>query len=198
MALAHLSRADPVLSRLIDRHGPPPPRRPVPGNQRFAQLVRAIVYQQLAGKAAAAIHARLLEAVGQPLTATAVLSTPEPELRSCGLSGAKCASILDLAAHAVGGDLDLEHLGRRSDEEVVAQLTVVRGVGPWTAQMFLMNTLGRPDVWPVGDLGVRVGFGKAWGLTEPPTPRELDTLGAPFRPYRTLVAWYCWQVANEG
>ena len=131
------------------------------------------------------------------MCAARVLATPEPVLRSCGLSGSKTASILDLADKVAAGEVALERIGRLSDQDVVAHLTVVRGVGPWTAQMFLMSTLGRLDVWPVGDYGVRAGFARAWGLERVPAPTELESLGEPFRPWRSLVAWYCWRAVDE-
>ncbi len=196
-ALAELAGTDPVLSSLVDRYGPPPPRRRVPGDRRFADLARNIVYQQLAGRAAASIHGRFVEALDGDVCAERVLATPEPLLRSCGLSGAKASSILDLADKVASGTVALDRIGRLSDEEVVAHLTVVRGVGPWTAQMFLMSTLSRLDVWPVGDYGVRAGFARAWQLEEVPAPKDLEILGEPYRPFRSLVAWYCWRVADE-
>jgi DNA-3-methyladenine glycosylase II len=118
-------------------------------------------------------------------------------LASCGLSRAKAASIRDLAEQVESGRIDLARVGRLSDEEVVDHLTQVRGIGPWTAQMFLLGTLGRLDVWPTGDYGVRAGFGRAWGLGAIPTPAELSTLGEPFRPFRSLVAWYCWRSMDD-
>lgn len=196
-AVVELARVDPVLAGLVERHGPPPARRRVPVDRRFGDLARNIVYQQLAGRAAASIHGRLVDALDGDVCAARVLATPEPVLRSCGLSGSKAASILDLADKVAAGVVALDRIGRLSDQDVVAHLTVVRGVGPWTAQMFLMSTLGRADVWPVGDYGVRAGFARAWGLPEVPAPRELEELGAPFRPFRSMVAWYCWRAADE-
>ena len=196
-ALSDLVRADPVLADLVGRHGPPPPRRRVPVDRRFGDLARNIVYQQLAGRAAASIHGRLVDALDGDVCAARVLATPEPVLRSCGLSGSKVASLLDLADKVASGEVALDRIGRLSDDEVVAHLTVVRGVGPWTAQMFLMSTLGRQDVWPVGDFGVRAGFARAWGLSEVPSPKELGLLGEAYRPHRSLVAWYCWRAADE-
>ncbi len=192
-----LAAGDPVLAGLVARHGPPPPRRRVPVDRRFDHLARGIVYQQLAGRAAASIHGRFVEALDGRVTAEGVLATPEPVLRACGLSGAKTASLLDLADKVTSGEVALERLGRLTDEDVVAHLTVVRGIGPWTAQMFLMNALGRLDVWPTGDFGVRAGFARAWGLEELPHPRDLHGLGEPYRPYRSLVAWYCWRAADD-
>ncbi len=196
-AVATLAAADPVLAGLVERHGPPPPRRRVPVDRRFGDLARNIVYQQLAGKAAASIHGRFVAVLDGDVCADRVLATPEEELRACGLSGSKTASLLDLADKVAAGEVPLERIGRLSDAEVVERLTVVRGIGPWTAQMFLMSTLSRLDVWPIGDYGVRAGFARAWDLEEMPTPKELDVLGEPFRPYRSLVAWYCWRAADE-
>jgi 3-methyladenine DNA glycosylase/8-oxoguanine DNA glycosylase len=195
---AELAAADPVLAGLIDRHGPPPPRRRVPVARRFDHLARGIVYQQLAGRAAASIHGRMVAALDGTVTAERVLATPEAELRACGLSGAKTASLLDLADKVASGEVALERMGRLSDDDVVAHLTVVRGIGPWTAQMFLMNALGRLDVWPTGDYGVRAGFARAWGMDALPEPKDLHGLGEPFRPFRSVVAWYCWRAADEG
>jgi 3-methyladenine DNA glycosylase/8-oxoguanine DNA glycosylase len=196
-AVSELAGTDPVLADLVDRHGPPPARRRVPVDRRFGDLARNIVYQQLAGRAAASIHGRFVDALDGDVCAARVLATPEPVLRSCGLSGSKTASILDLADKVAAGEVALERIGRLSDQDVVAHLTVVRGVGPWTAQMFLMSTLGRLDVWPVGDYGVRAGFARAWGLERVPAPTELESLGEPFRPWRSLVAWYCWRAVDE-
>jgi len=195
-AVDDLAAADPVLAGLIERHGPPPARRRVRVEHRFDHLARAIVYQQLAGRAAASIHGRMVVAVGGTVTPERVLATPEADLRAAGLSGAKTASLVDLADKVASGEVALDRLGRLSDEDVVAELTVVRGIGPWTAQMFLMNALGRLDVWPTGDYGVRAGFARAWGLEELPAPKDLHDLGEPFRPYRSLVAWYCWRAAD--
>jgi len=196
-ATTHLSARDPVLASLVARHGPPPRRRPVRSGRRFESLVETIVYQQLAGRAAATIHGRLLEALDGSVTPDTVLSAPDGLLASAGLSRAKAASIRDLAAQVSTGTVALEQIGRLSDQEVVDHLTRVRGIGPWTAQMFLLGTLGRLDVWPTGDYGVRAGFARAWGLGQIPTPSELSELGEAFRPYRSLVAWYCWRVVDE-
>jgi len=196
-ATAHLSASDPVLATLVARHGPPPLRRPVRSDARFESLVETIVYQQLAGRAAATIHGRLLTALDGSVTPDAVVAASDELLASCGLSRAKAASIRDLAAHVLTGDVALERIGRLSDQEVEDHLTRVRGIGPWTAQMFLLGTLGRLDVWPTGDYGVRAGFARAWNLGQIPTPNELSELGEPFRPYRSLVAWYCWRVVDE-
>jgi DNA-3-methyladenine glycosylase II len=196
-AVAVLGERDPVLAGLIDRHGMPPAHRPVPVDRRFGDLARNIVFQQLAGRAAASIHGRLVDALDGDVSSERVLATPESVLRACGLSGSKASSILDLADKVGSGEVALDRIGRLSDADVVTHLTVVRGVGPWTAQMFLMSTLRRLDVWPVGDYGVRAGFARAWDLGQVPAPKELEALGEPFHPYRSLVAWYCWQAADE-
>ena len=196
-ATAHLAGLDPVLAALIDRHGRPPIRRPVRSDRRFEALAEIIVYQQLAGRAAATIHGRFVEALDGIVTPGTVLSASPERLASAGLSRAKATSIRDLAHQVADGRISLERIGRLSDDEVVDHLTQVRGIGPWTAQMFLLGTLGRLDVWPTGDYGVRAGFGRAWGLDGIPGPKELTELGEPFRPYRSLVAWYCWRVVDD-
>lgn len=193
---AFLAGRDPVLASLVDRFGPPPRRRPTPAPLRFAALAEIIVYQQLAGKAAAAIHARLETALGGSVTPDAVLQAPFDLLTSAGLSRAKASSIRDLAEKVTSGVVELGRIGRLSDHAVVEYLTQVRGIGPWTAQMFLLGPLERQDVWPTGDYGVRAGFATAWGLPELPSPKELLALGDPFVPYRSSVAWYCWRVLD--
>ncbi len=196
-AVEALTATDPVLARLVEIHGPPPHRKPVPVGLRFAELARMIVYQQLAGRAAATIHGRFSAALSGSVTPDAVLSAAPEVLTGAGLSRAKAASVTDLARHVVDGRVVLDRIGRLEDEAVIDHLTVVRGVGPWTAHMVLIFMLARPDVWPTGDFGVRAGFRRAWGLLDVPTPGELDALGERFRPYRSLVAWYCWRVMDE-
>ncbi len=186
-----------MLASLAAIHGTPPRRRPVRSDLRFAALTEIIIFQQLAGKAAASIHGRLVIALGGEATPENVLATDPTVLASCGLSGAKTASIRDLAEKVVSGQIALERIGRLTDEAVVAHLCQVRGIGPWTADMFLLGTLGRLDVWPTGDYGVRAGFARAWSLAEIPTPKELALLGERFRPYRSLVAWYCWRAVDD-
>jgi DNA-3-methyladenine glycosylase II len=196
-AVAALTRRDPQLRAVVREVGPCTmgwgrTRRP-----HFAELARMICYQQLAGAAARAIHGRF-EALfdGHP-TPELVLAAPEDVLRGAGLSASKVASIRDLAAHVVAGTVDLDHIARRSDDRVVEELTQVRGIGSWTAEMFLMFQLGRLDVWPVDDFGVRKGYARLYALPEPPTARVLAPLGEPFRPYRSVAAWYCWRAAED-
>lgn len=166
-------------------------------DDHFSSLVRAIVYQQLAGTAAAAIHARVTALTGGRFTAEAVSALSLDTLRGAGLSGAKAASVLDLAAKVVGGEVVLEGIERRPDEEIRARLTSVRGIGPWTVDMFLIFRLRRLDVWPVGDYGVRKGYALAYGLSELPSPTELTALGERFRPQRSVAAWYLWRAADQ-
>jgi DNA-3-methyladenine glycosylase II len=194
-AAAILSERDPVLRRLVAQAGPV--RVSPPTESHFAALVRAILYQQLAGAAARAIHGRLLAALGGEVTPKRLLSLSSQTLRAAGLSASKAASVQDLATKILNGSVVLypAALRGRSDDEIVATLTGVRGIGTWTAQMFLMFQLRRLDVWPSGDLGVRKGFGLAWGMPTP-TPKQLKTLGDAYRPYRSVVAWYCWRAAE--
>jgi DNA-3-methyladenine glycosylase II len=194
-AAAILAERDGVLRRLVAEAGPPRVRPPA--ETHFEALVRAITYQQLAGTAAAAIHGRLIAALSGQVTPERLISLPAGTLRSAGLSANKTASLQDLAAKTLDGTvvLDPPRLRAESDAEVVARLTTVRGIGKWTADMFLMFQLRRLDVWPTGDLGVRKGFGLAWQIATP-TAKQLEPLGDPYRPYRSVVAWYCWRAAE--
>jgi DNA-3-methyladenine glycosylase II len=168
-----------------------------PQDSHFAALVRAITYQQLAGAAAAAIHGRLVTALDGVVEPAALLALPDEAMRGAGLSANKTASLRDLAAKVLDGTvvLDPRRLARESDEEVISRLTTVRGIGEWTAQMFLIFQLRRLDVWPTGDLGVRRGYGLAWGIPIP-TPKELERRGEELRPFRSVAAWYCWRAAE--
>jgi len=196
-ALRELSAIDPVMADLIERHEPMPSGRVVPSARRFEVLARAIAHQQLSGRAAATIWERVRISVGGAVDPEVVLRAGPEALRACGLSAAKVASMLDLSLATVEGRLDLASLGRRSDDEVVSHLVQIRGVGRWTAEMFLMSALRRPDVWPTGDLGVRVGYGRAWLDGRTPSTVELAEFGDRFRPWRSVVAWYCWRATEE-
>jgi DNA-3-methyladenine glycosylase II len=190
-----LAERDPVVARLVDETGPP--HFPRPTESHFATLVRAITFQQLAGAAARTIHGRLVAALGDEVTPERMLGLSAEELRAAGLSNNKAASVRDLAQKVLDGDVVLNPRGlaRESDEAIITRLSSVRGIGRWTAEMFLMFQLRRLDVWPVGDLGVRKGFGVAWEIPMP-TPKELMALGEPYRPYRSVLAWYCWRAAE--
>jgi DNA-3-methyladenine glycosylase II len=190
-----LAERDPVIAGLVEATGPP--RFRPPADSHFASLVRAVVYQQLSGRAAATIHGRLVAALGGQVEPDRILALLAGELRAAGLSANKAASVRDLAAKVLDGTVVLapRGLAREDDDEIVSRLSTVRGIGRWTAEMFLMFQLRRPDVWPTGDLGVRRGYGLAWRVPMP-APRELEALGEPFRPYRSVAAWYCWRATE--
>lgn len=194
-AIDEVSSRDPVLADLVARVGPIS-HRPRDPDGPFGALVRAIVFQQLAGAAAQAIYGRLRAAAGQHLTPESLNALPDETLRSAGLSGNKLASLRDLSAKVLDGTVVLSRTSRLSDDKLVARLVTVRGVGRWTAEMYLMFQLRRLDVWPVDDLGVRQGYGLAFGLDPPPTAKQLEPLGDPFRPYRSIVARYCWEAVH--
>jgi DNA-3-methyladenine glycosylase II len=195
-ACDELARHDPVMAELVKQHGPCRLGGRRGQRSHFGALVESVVYQQLAGTAARAIFARLCDRLGGPPTPESVLGAGEETLRSAGLSGSKAACLLALAEAEVAGDLGLDAVESLSDDEVVARLSAVRGIGRWTAEMFLMFQLGRLDVWPVGDYGVRKGWARAYGLAELPTPKALAALGEPLRPYRSVAAWYCWRATE--
>jgi DNA-3-methyladenine glycosylase II len=187
-------RRDPVMGAFIRRAGPF--RLPRRTGDVFAALAESILYQQLAGAAAAAIHRRFVALFDGALTPQAVVAASEEFLRGVGLSGSKAASIRDLAAKVLDGTVPLSGFGRMSDDDIVERLSRVRGIGRWTAEMFLIFELRRLDVWPVDDYGVRQGWAMIFGHPEPPRPRELLPLGERFRPYRTVAAWYCWRAVH--
>jgi DNA-3-methyladenine glycosylase II len=182
------------MAALMERTGPF--RLPRPTIDHFAALAESILYQQLAGAAAAAIHRRFVALFDGALTPRAVLAVPEKKLRAAGLSGSKATSIRDLAAKVADGTVPLERISRFPDDEIVTRLSVVRGIGRWTAEMFLIFQLRRLDVWPVDDYGVRTGYSLAYGLPDLLTPKQLQPEGDRFRPYRTVVAWYCWEAVH--
>ena len=194
-AAAELAARDPVIAELVSRVGPPKLRKPFATH--FAALARSIVYQQLAGKAAAAIHGRLVAALDGDVRPEGILQLSDESMRAAGLSANKTASLRDLAAKVLDGTVVLDPAGlrREPDDEVIARLSTVRGIGVWTAQMFLLFQLRRLDVWPTGDLGVRRGYGLAWKIPMP-APKQLEALGDPFVPYRSIAAWYCWRAVE--
>lgn len=197
-ACQHLGRVDPVLRRVIRRVGPCV-WRPNPRRTPFESLVRAVANQQLHGKAAATILGRFGALFpGRRFPRPADLATVSDEaLRACGFSRAKIAAIRDLAARAVSGAIPgTRRLARMTDEEIVARLTEARGVGRWTVEMLLMFQLGRPDVLPADDFGVRNGFRHAYGREELPRPREVLEHGERWRPFRSYAAWYLWRAAD--
>jgi 3-methyladenine DNA glycosylase/8-oxoguanine DNA glycosylase len=191
-----LARRDRVLARMLREHGVPELHRRRPRRPHFAELARMICYQQLAGRAAAAIHGRFEALFDGTPTPEAVLALPFETLRGVGLSNAKATSIRDLAEKVEQGFVELDRVARLPDGEVVRELVLVRGIGEWTAHMFLMFQMGRLDVWPVLDFGVRSGFARMYELEAMPTPKQLAAEGDRFKPYRSLVAWYCWRAAD--
>lgn len=192
-AVRKLRGADPVLATVIERVGPC--RLALdPAENPFMALASCIVSQQLSGKAAATIFGRFqgLYPRATPPTPKQVLRTPVEKLRSAGLSGAKTAAIHDLARRIADGLLPVDELGRMDDEAVIQTLSSVRGIGRWSAEMYLIFRLGRPDVLPVGDLGLRKGVQRAYGLEELPKPVRLEQIAHPWKPYRSIATWYFW------
>jgi DNA-3-methyladenine glycosylase II len=187
-----LRAADPVMARLVEENGEPDRWRP-PGDH-YAALVRSIVGQQLSTRSAQAIYGRLLERFdGHPPTTQQILDDDPEELRvAVGLSHAKVRYLRSLAEHIVSGELDFEGLDELSDEEVIARLVAVKGIGEWSAHMFLMFQLARPDVLAVGDLGIRRAAQRAYALPGLPTPAALTKIGEPWRPYRTAACLVLW------
>jgi len=193
-ATAAISAADPLVAAFIRRAGPFEPR---PGEgDPFTSLARAIVFQQLAGRAASAIYGRFVAAIGGNVTPDAILGTTPEQLRAAGLSGNKTLSLIDLATKVRDGTVPLEGIDAHDDEDIVARLVTVRGIGRWTAEMFLLFELERPDVWPVDDLGVRHGWSLVHELPEMIKPKALQAEGERFRPYRSTVALYCWHAVH--
>ena len=195
----HLAGSDPRFAALIARS-----RRyeitPTKRLRPFDALAESIVYQQLSGKAAATIWRRVREVFGSPklLDPTEIIATPDEVLRAAGLSGNKTIALKDLAQKALDGVVPgAAALAKMSDEEIIARLTTVRGIGRWTVEMLLLFELGRPDVWPVNDLGVQKGFAKTFGKRKLPTPRQMLQWGEKYRPYRSAAAWYFWRALEK-
>ncbi|MEM1056037.1 MAG: DNA-3-methyladenine glycosylase 2 family protein [Bacteroidota bacterium] len=198
-AEAHLRAADPRLSALIDEIGPGANGFGLRAMETVPALVRAITYQQLSTKAAGTIHGRVLDLLGEEPTPEAILAQTDETLRSCGLSRQKTAAVQDLARLAQDVIVPTRtELAAMPDEEVIQRLVTVRGVGVWTARMFLLFTLGRPDVWAPGDLGLREGLRVMLGAEERPTPKEFEVAGEPFRPWRSVASWYLWRATELG
>jgi DNA-3-methyladenine glycosylase II len=196
-AINHLKKADPVMAAIISKAGPyrMQYREPV-----FQTLVRSIVYQQLSGKAALTIFNRLAAAAKvNPMTPEAILKLRLQKMRTLGLSKQKIVYIRELARLTRDGDIRFERLPEMEDAAIIETLTRVKGVGVWTVQMFLMFALQRPNVLPVGDLGVRAAMKKAYGLPELPKPQEMERIAAAWHPYRSIASWYLWRsLENQG
>ena len=190
-AILHLKKADPVLASMISRVGA---YRIQYRDPNFETLVRSIVYQQLSGKVAAVIFGRLAAAVpGGKLTPAAILKLTPARMRKCGLSKQKTAYIRDLARKTTRGALDFEALGGMPDQAVIEHLIQVKGIGVWTAHMFLMFALERPNVLPTGDLGIRMAIRKAYALEDLPHPKQIEELAATWHPYCSVASWYLWR-----
>ena len=192
-AIAHLKRVDRTLGDVIDRVGRQPPGPRTEGTHLGA-IVRAIIYQQLSGKAAGTIHGRFLALFGgREPTAKELLSAKDEDLRSAGLSRAKALYLKDLAAKIVSGTLPVYDLHNLNDEELLGALTAVKGIGRWTAQMFLLFRLGRPNVLPELDLGIQKGVQQVYKLRRLPTPKEVQARGGVWSPFASVAAWYLWR-----
>jgi DNA-3-methyladenine glycosylase II len=193
-AYRHLRAADPVVGALIESHGP---YRPRPAMDHYESLLRTILFQQLNGVAAASIRDRWLGLYGGAYpTPTELLATTDEAFRASGVSRQKAGYMRDVAQHVLAGSLDLAALEALPDDEIVAQITAVKGLGEWSAHMFLMFQLGRPDVLPVGDFGVRNGMRVAYGLPAMPSPAEAREIGARWAPYRSVASWYMWRAVE--
>ncbi|MGH7687288.1 MAG: DNA-3-methyladenine glycosylase family protein [Candidatus Dormibacteria bacterium] len=184
-------KLDPAFREIVQRIGPLALRPP--SEDPFQALLRAIVYQQLAGAAASAIHGRVLALFDASPTPRALLKIEPERLRGAGLSANKLLAVTDLARKFSDGTVPVDDIDSLDDEAVIARLVAIRGIGRWSAEMFLLFQLRRPDIWPVDDLGVRNGWRNIHDLETAPTPKELAKLGEPFAPHRSAVAWYCWR-----
>lgn len=196
---AELARREPAFAAALARYGLPEPI-PGPGRQahpsRFAALTRSIMGQQLSVKAARTIHERVLALLGDHPTPELILQHEEPALRACGLSGAKIRSLHGIARAIQGGEIDLDALDHLADDDAKTALVALPGVGPWTAEMFLMFVLQRPDVLAPGDVGVQNGIGRILAMEQRPTPKQLEALAEPWRPYRTAACRLAWHVLD--
>ncbi|HET9777368.1 MAG TPA: DNA-3-methyladenine glycosylase [Gemmatimonadaceae bacterium] len=192
-AVAHLKKVDPVLGKVIEKVGTYK-GWPTGNGTHFDAVCRSIVFQQLSGKAAGTIHGRFVGLYGgRPPLPDELASTPDDKLRAVGLSRQKSAYLKDLGARVASGEVPIETLHELTDSEVIAALTQVKGIGRWTAQMFMMFRLGRPDVLPDLDLGVQKAIQRAYRLRKLPTPEKVLKIGAKWAPYRTVASWYLWR-----
>jgi DNA-3-methyladenine glycosylase II len=189
-AINHLKKSDPVLRAIIERVGPCRMEFSAP---EFSSLAEAIVYQQLNGKAAVTIFNRFAALAGEPLTPEGILKLSDEQLRSVGLSKQKSAYLKDLSAKTADGSLDFARLPELSDEEVIKHLTQVKGIGEWTAHMFLIFSLRRPNVLPTGDYGVQVAIKKLYKKRKLPKPKDMEKIARPWEPYRSIACWYLWR-----
>jgi DNA-3-methyladenine glycosylase II len=189
-AVNHLKKSDPILRSIIERVGP---CRMEFGEPEFSALAESIVYQQLNGRAAATIFERFAALAGEPLTPEGILKLSDVQLRSVGLSKQKSAYLKDLAAKTAAGALDFARLSQLSDDEVIEHLTQVKGIGVWTAHMFLMFSLRRPNVLPTGDYGVQMAIKKHYKKRKLPKPKDMEKIARAWEPYRSVACWYMWR-----
>jgi DNA-3-methyladenine glycosylase II len=189
-AVRHLKKSDPILRAIIEQVGP---CRMEFGPPEFHSLAEAIVYQQLNGKAAVTIFKRFTELTGEPVTPQGILKLSEAQMRSAGLSKQKSSYLKDMAERAARGDLDFSCLHEMSDDEVIKHLTQVKGVGVWTAHMFLMFTLRRPDVLPTGDYAIQMAMKKHYKKRKLPKPEHMAKIAKSWEPYRSVACWYLWR-----
>ena len=189
-AVNHLKKSDPVLRAIIERVGP---CRMEFASPEFASVAEAIVYQQLNGRAALTIFKRFTALAGEPLTPEGILKLSDEQLRSVGLSKQKSSYLKDLAAKTAAGALDFSRLAELTDAEVIKHLTQVKGIGVWTAHMFLMFSLRRPDVLPVGDYGVQMAIKRHYKKRKLPKPHIMEKIAQPWAPYRSVACWYLWR-----
>ena len=189
-AVNHLKKSDPILRAIIERVGP---CRMEFGEPEFCSLAESIVYQQLNGKAAATIFERFAALAGDPLMPEGILKLSDEQLRGVGLSKQKSAYLKDLAAKTAAGALDFVRLPELSDDEVIEHLTQVKGIGVWTAHMFLMFSLQRPNVLPTGDYGVQVAIKKHYKKRKLPKPKDMEKIARVWAPYRSVACWYMWR-----
>jgi DNA-3-methyladenine glycosylase II len=189
-AVNHLKKSDPVLRAIIERVGP---CRMEFGLPEFCSLAEAIVYQQLNGKAAETIFKRFAALAGEPLSPDGILKLSDEQLRSVGLSKQKSAYLKDLAAKTAAGRLDFVRLPELADEEVIRHLTQVKGIGVWTAHMFLIFSLRRPNVLPTGDYGVQMAIRKHYKKRKLPKPQDMEKIAKAWEPYRSVACWYMWR-----
>ena len=186
-------RRDPVLAAIIKRHGPCGLGAARDRFDHFSMLVRAIVFQQLSTKAATTIHTRLIDCMSGQVTPECLGVVTEAQFRAAGISRQKAAYLRDLAQRVVSGEVPLDALDAMTDDEIIETLTKVKGIGRWTAEMFLIFRLQRPDVLPVGDLGIVNAIHRAYKLRKKPTPDRMRKLGEAWRPYRSVATWYLWR-----
>ena len=189
-AINHLKQSDPVMAAIIKRIGP---CRIEYGPPEFHSLAEAIIYQQLNGRAALTIFNRFATLAGDPLTPAGILKLTDAQMRSVGLSKQKSSYLRDMAERAASGQLDFSKLSELSDVEVIEHLTQVKGVGVWTAQMFLMFSLKRANVLPTGDFGIQMAMKKHYNKRKPPNPTQMEKIAKCWEPYRSIACWYLWR-----